>query len=63
MAPAQSGFHANGRETYGDSMIVDHWGTVLARLPRGQGCVLADIDLNRQAQARISFPALSHRMF
>ena len=62
VAPAQSGFHANGRETYGDSLIVDHWGTVLARLPRGQGSVLADIDLNRQADARMSFPALNHRV-
>ena len=63
IAPAQSGFHANGRETYGDSMIVDHWGTVLARLPRGQGCVVADIDLNRQSDARMSFPSLTHRVF
>ena len=62
IAPAQSGFHPNGRETYGDSMIVDHWGTVLQRLPRGQGCVVADVDLNRQAQARTSFPALEHRV-
>jgi len=62
VAPAQSGFHANGRETYGDSMIVDHWGAMLQRLPRGQGCVVAEIDLNRQAQARISFPALTHRV-
>jgi deaminated glutathione amidase len=63
IAPAQSGFHANGRETYGDTMIVDHWGVVLQRLPRGQGCVVADVDLNRQAQARTSFPALRHRVF
>jgi nitrilase len=62
IAPAQSGFHANGRETYGDSMIIDHWGVVLQRLPRGQGCVVADIDLNRQADARTSFPALTHRV-
>jgi deaminated glutathione amidase len=62
IAPAQSGFHPNGRETYGDSMIIDHWGTVLQRLPRGQGCVVADVDLNRQATARTSFPALDHRV-
>jgi predicted amidohydrolase len=62
VAPAQSGFHPNGRETYGDSLIVDHWGAVLQRLPRGTGCVVADIDLNRQAQARTSFPALTHRV-
>jgi nitrilase len=62
IAPAQSGFHANGRETYGDSMIVDHWGRVLQRLPRGRGVVVADVDLVRQAEARTSFPSLSHRM-
>lgn len=62
IAPAQSGFHPNGRETYGDSMIIDHWGAVLQRLPRGQGCVVAEIDLNRQGSARTSFPALDHRV-
>jgi deaminated glutathione amidase len=62
IAPAQSGFHPNGRETYGDSLIVDHWGAVQQRLPRGTGCVVADVDLNRQAQARTSFPALTHRV-
>ena len=62
IAPAQSGFHANGRETYGDSMIVDHWGRVLQRLPRGRGCIIADVDLERQGEARRSFPALDHRV-
>ena len=62
IAPAQSGFHPNGRETYGDSLIVDYWGAVLQRLPRGTGCVVADVDLNRQVEARTSFPALTHRM-
>ena len=37
VAAAQWGRHANGRETYGDSIIIDHWGTVLARLGSGQG--------------------------
>ena len=63
IAPAQSGFHANGRETYGDSMIVDHWGRILRRLPRGTGCVVADLDLAAQAEVRESFPALRHRIF
>jgi nitrilase len=62
IAPAQTGFHPNGRETYGDSMIVDHWGRILARLPRGRGCVTAQIDLARQEQVRKSFPALAHRV-
>ena len=61
IAPAQSGFHPNGRETYGDSMIIDHWGRILARLPRGRGCVTAMIDLARQAEVRKSFPVLEHR--
>jgi len=62
VAPAQSGFHANGRETYGDSMIIDHWGRILARLPRGSGCVVAELDLADQARSRSSFPALQHRV-
>lgn len=61
LAPAQSGFHANGRETHGDSLIVDHWGRVLARLPRGTGVVVADVDPAEQQAAREKFPALRHR--
>jgi len=63
IAPAQSGIHPNGRETYGDSMIVDYWGRVLKRVPRGRGCAVADVDLSRQSAARESFPALVHRRF
>ena len=62
LAPAQSGFHPNGRETHGDSMIVDHWGRVLERLPRGRGCITAEIDLGRQRRDRDSFPSLTHRV-
>lgn len=63
IAPAQSGFHPSGRETYGDTMIVDYWGRVLQRLPRGRGCVVADINLEAQAEVRNNFPALQHRVF
>jgi len=62
VAPAQSGFHPNGRETYGDSMIVDYWGRIVQRLPRGRGCITAQLDLERQAEVRQSFPALQHRV-
>lgn len=62
VAPAQSGFHPNGRETYGDSMIVDYWGRVVQRLPRGRGCIVAQLDLERQAEVRRNFPALEHRV-
>jgi len=63
LAPAQAGFHPGGRETYGDTMIVDYWGRVLQRLPRGTGCVVAEIDRARLASVRQSFPALGHRRF
>lgn len=61
VAAAQGGFHVNGRETYGDSMIVDPWGTVLDRKLRGSGVAVADIDLERQREIRANFPVLEHR--
>jgi len=61
LAPAQGGYHASGRETHGDSMIVDPWGVVLDRLPRGSGVVIASMNLDYQASLRKSLPALSHR--
>lgn len=63
IAPAQWGRHANGRETFGDSMIIDHWGKVLARMPEGTGCVVADIDPAGRTDARSRFPSLEHRVF
>jgi nitrilase len=63
IAAAQSGIHPSGRETYGDSMIVDFWGRILKRVPRGRGCAVADVDLALQADVRASFPALRHRTF
>ncbi|MET0362246.1 MAG: carbon-nitrogen hydrolase family protein, partial [Sphingobium sp.] len=62
IAPAQWGMHANGRETFGDSMIIDHWGKVLARMPGGTGCVVADIDAASRIDARARFPVLEHRV-
>jgi nitrilase len=63
IAPAQSGVHASGRETYGDTMAVDYWGRVLSRLPQGPGVVTADFDLAKQTEVRRNFPALEHRVF
>jgi nitrilase len=63
IAPAQWGVHANGRETFGDSMIIDHWGKVLARMPAGNGCVVADVDAAGRVDARARFPSLEHRVF
>jgi nitrilase len=61
LAPAQGGYHLSGRETHGDSMIVDPWGTVLDRLPRGSGIVSAWVNPAYQASVRKSLPALTHR--
>jgi deaminated glutathione amidase len=61
IAPAQGGYHVNGRETHGHTMIVDPWGIVLDRLPRGSGVVVAGVSPTYQAKVRRSLPALSHR--
>lgn len=61
VAAAQGGRHQNGRETHGDSMIIDPWGTVLNRLPRGEGVVIADVNLSHLHGLRRNLPALSHR--
>jgi predicted amidohydrolase len=61
VAPAQTGTHTSGRETYGDSLIVDYWGQVLSRLARGSGVISAEIDLAKEAETRARFPALDNR--
>lgn len=62
VAPAQSGRHANGRLTHGDSLICDFWGRILGRLASGPGCVVAELDRAAQTEARARFPALRHRV-
>jgi predicted amidohydrolase len=61
IAPAQGGYHISGRETHGNSMIVDPWGVILDRLPRGSGVVMATMNPKYQASLRNSLPALQHR--
>jgi len=61
IAPAQGGYHVNGRETHGHTMIVDPWGVVLDRLPRGSGVVVAGVNPTYQAKIRKSLPALTHK--
>ena len=63
IAPAQGGFHRNGRKTYGHSMIVDPWGIVLDCYKTGGGFVSAEIDLERIEKIRSTFPVLKHRRF
>lgn len=61
IAPAQGGYHRSGRETHGDTMIVDPWGVVMDRLSRGSGIVIAGMNPSYQASLRKSLPALGHR--
>jgi nitrilase len=61
VAAAQGGYHVNGRETHGHSMIVDPWGTVLAQVPRGTGHVSVVLDREYQKTIRRTFPTIDHR--
>jgi len=62
LAVAQGGKHENGRETHGNSMLIDPWGIILDRLPKGPGVVVGDVDHARIADVRASLPALKHRV-
>jgi len=58
---AQGGYHINGRETHGDSMIVDPWGSILTQIPQGTGCICHPLERDFQVSVRRSFPAIEHR--
>ncbi len=60
MAPAQGGLHANGRRTYGHSLIVGPWGEILAEGDTDPGVILADLDLGEIAEVRSRLPSLEH---
>ena len=61
IAPAQGGLHEDGRRTWGHSMIVDPWGAVTAMLDHDEpGILLAELNMDRVADARSRIPALLH---
>ena len=60
MAPAQGGVHANGRRTYGHSLIVGPWGDILVEGGIDPGVFAAEIDLDDIAAARGRVPSLQH---
>ncbi len=60
IAPAQFGPNLYGYSDYGNSMIVDPWGRVLARAADQEGVVVAPIDLEYQDRVRSELPALKH---
>ncbi|HKY82634.1 MAG TPA: carbon-nitrogen hydrolase family protein [Sphingobium sp.] len=61
IAAAQTGRHADGRETYGHSLIVDPWGDIVLDMGEEAGLALADIDLSRIEEVRGRVPAIANR--
>jgi predicted amidohydrolase len=61
LASAQGGVHANGRRTFGHSMLIDPWGGVQAVLEEGEGVVAGEIDQEFLTEVRQNLPALRHR--
>jgi nitrilase len=62
LASAQGGLHENGRRTWGQSLLIDPWGRVLAQRAAGEGVVVAELDREVTRQVRTQLPALDHRM-
>ncbi|MCK0531983.1 MULTISPECIES: carbon-nitrogen hydrolase family protein [Sphingomonadales] len=61
IAPAQTGRHEDGRETYGHSLVIDPWGDILLDMEEKAGLALADIDLSRVEEVRGRVPAIANR--
>ena len=61
IAADQGGYHVNGRETYGDSMVIDPWGVVVSRKGSGVGVVVAEMDIAQLEKTREVFPCLTHK--
>ena len=59
LAPAQGGFHEDGRGTWGRTLAIGPWGEVLGKLDHDEpGVLIADLDLAAVAKARAAIPAL-----
>jgi deaminated glutathione amidase len=61
IAAAQSGTHADGRKTYGHSLVVDPWGEVLLDMDEGERLAFVDLDLNRIDAVRAQIPVHANR--
>jgi deaminated glutathione amidase len=61
-APAQTGLHGKKRETFGHSMIIDPWGTVLVNLGTEPGIATVKIDLEKLREVRRKLPSIHHRV-
>ena len=61
LASAQGGTHLNQRRTWGHSMLIDPWGTVLGDLPAGEGFISGVLSKDKLNEVRSQLPALAHR--
>lgn len=61
IAPAQTGRHEDGRETFGHSCAIDPWGDILLDMGTETGLALADIEMERVAEVRSRIPAIANR--
>lgn len=61
IAAAQTGRHGKKRETFGHSMIINPWGTILQDAGTEPGFITADIDLQEMANIRCKLPSVEHR--
>lgn len=61
LASAQGGIHINQRRTWGNSMLIDPWGDVLANLPEGEGFISGILSKDKLNEVRSKLPALKHR--
>jgi predicted amidohydrolase len=61
IAAAQCGHHADGRDTYGHSLVVSPWGEVVLDMGDGIGVGFADIELSQIAEVRQRIPVFEHR--
>lgn len=60
IAPAQTGTHAEGRKTYGHSLVVDPWGEIVVDAGEDETVVTAEIDLSLVEKTRDRIPSLTH---
>jgi len=61
LASAQGGIHQNQRRTWGNTMLIDPWGDVLATLPEGEGFISGVLSKDKLNEVRSKLPALAHR--
>lgn len=62
VAPAQFGVHPDNKACFGASMIIDPWGTVIARASEGVGYAIAPIEWSLLEKFRQRIPSLKHRV-